>query len=485
MPKSPPVAGAWLHRVARGLLLWSCIGSLVPCRAVAAPEPAGSPGSEPGFEAKGSGVRSPSAPRTVTLSDCLQLVEGNFPKIREARAKLKNKQAQAWQARTQPYSEMNLQAGLVLAPTVRGTSLLSPDTDTAVSSNMALAWQLGADGVFPLWTFGKIENVAAAADAQVRLGQHEIRKEANEARLAVRRAYYGSVLARDVLGLIREAAQHIDAHLDRLKREVDSGEGDDLQLIKLRLYRSDLSSREVEAERQQTVALAGLRFLTGLQGDLRVADETLQVVTDPIRSLEEYLAMAQRHRPEVNMARAGVSARRAQLRLERAKQFPDLGLGWNARYSYAPEVVDQTNPFVRDNGNFLYYGVGLVMRYKLDILPQLARVDQAHAQLDEVLATERWARSGVGQQVREAYVEVRSAKTKLEIAAEASRLAKQWLLKVQQGIDIGTMEEEDIVDPAKEYALRRFAEMMGIFDYNVACAKLAQVTGWETTPRLP
>jgi hypothetical protein len=50
---------------------------------------------------------------------------------------------------------------------------------------------------------------------------------------------------------------------------------------------------------------------------------------------------------------------------------------------------------------------------------------------------------------------------------------------VQQGIDIGTIDDEDIVDPAKEYALKRFAQMSALFDYNLAIARLAQATGWE------
>ncbi|HEY6723658.1 MAG TPA: TolC family protein, partial [Polyangiaceae bacterium] len=57
--------------------------------------------------------------------------------------------------------------------------------------------------------------------------------------------------------------------------------------------------------------------------------------------------------------------------------------------------------------------------------------------------------------------------------------AKQWLIKVQQGIDVGVMDNEDIVDPAKEWALRRFSQMSATFDYNIAVAKLALATGWD------
>ena len=49
----------------------------------------------------------------------------------------------------------------------------------------------------------------------------------------------------------------------------------------------------------------------------------------------------------------------------------------------------------------------------------------------------------------------------------------------QQGIDVGVMDNEDIVDPAKEWALRRFSQMSATFDYNIAVAKLALATGWD------
>ena len=52
-------------------------------------------------------------------------------------------------------------------------------------------------------------------------------------------------------------------------------------------------------------------------------------------------------------------------------------------------------------------------------------------------------------------------------------------MQIQEGIDVGTYEDQDIVDPAREYATKRFLQMNATFDYNVALAKLAQATGWE------
>jgi outer membrane protein TolC len=105
-------------------------------------------------------------------------------------------------------------------------------------------------------------------------------------------------------------------------------------------------------------------------------------------------------------------------------------------------------------------------------------VAQAEAQLEEIRATERFALGGVGVEVETAFADASDAAQRLSAYSDAVRYAKQWLVKVQEGIDVGTFDDEDIVDPAKEYALRRFSQMNATLDYNVALAKLALATGW-------
>ncbi len=344
---------------------------------------------------------------------------------------------------------------------------------------MALAWQTGVDGVLPLYTFGKLESGRRALAAQTKASEYEVKKEINDVRLIVRKAYYAIQLSRDALALIREAADMIDGHIQKMEKDAAEGEGDDINLLRLREQRADLDARAADAKKQEASAMAGLRFFTGQTTPFDIPNEPLRPVAHGLGPMSHYMSAARLFRPEVNMAAAGVVARREALRLERARFFPDLGLVLGVRWSYAPEIADQTNPYVRDDANFLYYGFGIMMRYKLDFLPQAARVDQAAAQLREMEATERYALGGVGQQVEEAYAEVQSARVKLDATSRAARLAQQWLIRVQQGIEVGTLDEEDLVLPAREFAQQRFNQMSATFDFNMAYAKLSQATGWE------
>jgi outer membrane protein TolC len=417
------------------------------------------------------------------LERCLVLAEQNYPKVHEAMAKLAKKRADLGRAYGEPYGQFKLKGGIAPAPSLSGYDVYSRNDDVALNSDLSLAWQLELEGAIPLWTFGKLSNGWDAARSNVKLGEHELRKVKNETLLAVRKAYYGVLLARDALALVRDAQRRIDKYLVGFQKRVEAGDGDDAKLLEMQVQRAELDVRESEARKQEQIALAGLRFLTGVTESFDVPDEPITQVSHRLTSIEEYVATARSYRPELAMARAGVRAREAQVRLERARRYPDVGLGLSWRYGRAPDVTDQRNPFVRDPFNYHHYGAAVVFEWKLDPLGGAARLQGAKADLNEVRATQRFALGGITFEVEQAFAEAKDAETRLLAYTRAVDYAKAWLVKVQQGVDLGTEDEDKLVDPAKEYATKRFAQMSAVFDYNVAVARLALVTGWDPMAR--
>lgn len=419
-----------------------------------------------------------SVPKQLSLSECLELARANFPKVHGARARLKRAESEKREARLMPFGEVHATAGAGILPSWRGTSLYSPNSDAGLTGNMALAYQIGVEGVIPLWTFGKFTSLWAAADAAVDASQSDVQKAKNEVELEVHRAYYGVLFARDARLLIAEVRGELNQGIERLEEKLSSGEGDDLDLLKLKMVQAELEARGSEAGKQEQIALAGLRFFTGVERPLDLPDVPLVRSTHELGPLPVYLEAARLHRPELNMVRAGLRARRALVELERAKYLPDLGIAFAAKMTRAPEVTDQRNPFANDPLNAPFVGFGLAMRWKLDFLPQTARVAKAQADLEEMRATERFAIGGIAVEVEEAYRGAADAKERADAWHRSAHFAKQWLIRVQQGAELGLIEEDEFVEPAKEYALKRFSEMQAIFEYNVAVAKLGQTTGW-------
>src|SRR5690349_22519485 len=237
--------------------------------------PSAPPASDDAAPARSAPVH---ARHTYTLKECLSFAEQNYPKIHEAAAQLARMRAQVWEAKTAPYSAFTATGGVVLAPTVSGTAVYSPNTDATITSSMALAWRIGIEGAVPLWTFGKITSAVDAAEAQTKVGEQNIRKAKNEVRLSVRQAYYGALLSRDAQALLNEALSRVNEYLPKVEEKVRTGDGDDIQLIKLRIHHAELEARRSEAQKQERIALASLRFLTGVGPALDVPDVPLKKV---------------------------------------------------------------------------------------------------------------------------------------------------------------------------------------------------------------
>src|SRR5262249_9222590 len=140
---------------------------------------------------------------------------------------------------------------------------------------------------------------------------------------------------------------------------------------------------------------------------------------------------------------------------------------------------DQLNPYVVDPGNFFHYGAALVFQWKLDFPAQAARIRYAEAQLEEVRAQQHLAMGGAATEVEIAYAEVIDWKKRADGYAKAVKTAKKWLIMVQNGIEVGTTPEKDLLEPAKAYATNKFNQLNAVMELDMAMSRLAKATGWD------
>lgn len=412
------------------------------------------------------------------MTEALLLADHNHPNIKAAKAKLQFTRAQLDEAHSAPFSIFKLTGGVGVAPELVGTSAYSPDNDVSLSSGVALAWRIELQGVIPLWTFGKISNLWDAAEANVKVHEAGVEKERDLVRLEVRRAYYGLLLARDGKDLLIDVKNTLDRAEAALKVKVEAGDSDVLDLYKLQTFGAELEVRAAEASRWESIALAGLRFYTGI-ADFEVPDVPLTPPSHKLLTVENYLASAEKYRPELAQARYGIEAREAQVRMAESGFYPNIGIALSVGIGVAPEIDDQINPFTYDPANFFRYGAGLVFQWSLDFVPQEARLRQSKANLSEMRAVQQLADEGIEAEIRVAYAEVLDWTARREAYLKAVSRAKKWLIVVQQGIDIGTIEDKELLEPAKTYAINRFSAMNATMELDVALAKLARATGWD------
>jgi outer membrane protein TolC len=433
------------------------------------------------------GLRAPATirPHQYSLEECLALADRNFPNLWAARARLAYTHAQLEEAKWTPWFQWSAQSTFGVLPPISGT-VIYPQS-TLFSRNITGLGDLqpffgfGLSGVLPLYTFGKIETALGAAEANVRVSEWDMEKWRQQMRLDLRRAYYGLQLARDVKEIIDDAKGRLDKAIRSIKDKIAKGDPSvgDVDRLRLETYRAEITVQALQAPKGEAYAIAALRFMTGVQTNFDIVDEPLKVPDRPLVSVAQYLEAARVLRPDVNMARAGVVARKRLVENSRARLFPDFGLGLGADFLSTPSAVPQQNAYASDPFNHFYYFFGFGLRWSLDLLPQAARSQEAEAQLEETRALERLALGNAMLEVEKAYADAVEAKTREETWDKAEHEAKEWISIVQDHVDLGTWDERALTEPLKAYGNARVQHLYALMDYNIALSALAQASGWD------
>jgi len=415
----------------------------------------------------------------LTLKDCILLAEQRAPQIKMASDRLAAAHAQLDEVKWIPWSQWSASGGVAMVPEIRGTSVYSPNGDISISSKLGTAWRIGVEGAIPLYTFGKIEHSTAAAKAFVDVALADVQKTKNLIRHDVRRAYFGLQLAHDGRYLLDYAKKRLD---DAVKKAELDDEIDEPDLLRMKTYQMEVSARLGEVEKGEMIALAGLRFLTGIEkpAAFEIPEDSIAPPKKPLVDVLVYLKAASIHRPELKQVKAGILARTEQVEFAKSRMYPDIALGLAAGYANSPVITDQTNAFVVDHANYLRYGFGIVFRWNLDLLPAAARVRFAEAQLMEMRDTEKFALGGVGVEVENAYAVAKDASTRVRFYGEAESLAKRWVASITASIAVGTREDRELIDPLRSYLTNRFNHLQSIMDLDVAISQLSLVTGDES-----
>jgi multidrug efflux system outer membrane protein len=424
-------------------------------------------------------------PHAYTLGECLSLSERNHPNLWAARARLAFVHAQLDEARWTPYSYWSASARTGVLPTIGGTPFYNAVPRSRLSEGFGQDFQpflsFGVSGTIPIYTFGKIDSIKRAAEAQVRYNEWDLEKSRIQVRADVRRAYFGLMLARDALYIADDILSKLNHAIDNVANKIAAGDTsvEEADRLRLEIYRDELLARVAEAKKGEAFASAALRFFTGVQTAFDIPDEPLKKPETPLGPVVRYLTAARLFRPDVNLARSGVMARRAQLDFARAQLYPNIGLGLGFSYAIAPSATSQNTAWIGDPFNGFGAAAVFGVEWGLDLLPKNARIAGAEAQLEEARSLERYALGGTAVEVENQYATAAEAKAREENWDRAEHRAKRWISSVQDGIDLGTKDERQIVEPLRAYVFARANHVQALMDFNVALSELARVTGWD------
>lgn len=336
----------------------------------------------------------------------------------------------------------------------------------------------------PLYTFGKIDNYARAAQGQTDVKRGDVRLRRGETVLEVKKAYYGYLTARDTRAMLEDVRKKVVDAEGAVQKWLDKGEGNVTQadLFQLQAGQAQVDKFIAQAKAVEDTAGQGLRLLVGIPANqpLELAEHHIQPVGQTLadkKTLGDLQLMALRKRPEVAQLDAGLRARRALVAAKRSEAYPDVYAGVAGVLSYASRRSDLKNPFIYDP--FHQYGATplIGMRWKWQGAVSDARAANAQAQLDALNLKASFAEQGIPFEVSKAYYEYEAqvrARDQLEKGSEAAR---RWMIAAYADFEAGVGDGEKVMRALQGYALNRADYLHATYDANMAAARLDFVVG--------
>jgi len=413
--------------------------------------------------------------KEYTLDELLRLAWMRNPMIKTAMHQLESLKARkdevfwlSW------WPQGTLVALIAPSPPSRGgvlkTTTPIPSSYTDLSKYGVLT-RFEMNVIWPLYTFGKLSFLRQAAKKGIKVGESNIRLAKSKIAILLKKVYYGLQKAESALILLEEAEDYLKDARKKVKAKTDK--------LKLAVIEAELKSRKVQALMGKRLALSALARLVGFptKKPLKLAESELEEIEVVKLSLKDYQAMSRRYRPELRLLKDAVEAKRFILKAHQRLWTPDLFIGGYIRHAYSNVADDQTNPFVRDDFNFLEGGLALGLRFSFDFPIKLARARRASADFSTFQSRHQLAKLAIKMDVERRYRELRSAQMLVKIQRAGRKAANQWISRTMMAYSSGLTELKEVTEALMAVAKSRFGYIESLYQLNLSVAHLSRAVG--------
>ena len=317
---------------------------------------------------------------------------------------------------------------------------------------------------FPLG--GKRGARSDVASAEFHAAKAGAQARALEVEQAVKKAYFDLFMA--------ERTEEVDADLqktvDTLRKaalaRVQTGRGEITDALRLQSESLDLSSAIAVAHEQEVSARIQLATLLDRSPEELGGHTETPALVSSLPPPEELRARAIEQRPELQRTAAMIDSARAQERLSRAEQVPDLGVMLGEMHSFK----------MQGTADFLFAGVQI----NLPIFggsKNGPRIAAAESEAEAARAEERAMKDAIAAEVADAYAQVQSETEIIHLHHQLLPISRQALESAEASYASGGGNFSDVVDSVRELQKHQIELAMHLAAYERALADLEHAVG--------
>ena len=324
----------------------------------------------------------------------------------------------------------------------------------------------------PIFTGGNLSGQIKMAKANYQYNEVGVQRTYNEMRSTVTNGYFNMLQADNMQKLSAESVTRLEDHLKNVQAQYDVGVVAKVDVLRSQVELANAKQTLIQAENSYQVAEANMNKIVGLPMDTDLKLDNLLVYNAYDKNMDECLAYAAEHRPELMQAKYGVDSAKGALMVARSGHMPQVSAS-------ATQALG-SDYWLGDNRTKWYAGINVKMNV-FDTGVTLSKIHGAEADLKKAQETYRDTVDSVNLDVRSNYLGLREAEkristTKLAVeqADEDYRIAQ---LRYMSGVGTNT----DVLDAQVALTQAKTNYTQALYDYNTSKTALETSIGVPMT----
>jgi outer membrane protein TolC len=369
--------------------------------------------------------------------------------------------------------------------------LTTPNDPTSVTDDsktgnfrfgqVGVTFQVNATAIQPIYTFGKLTSGKQAAEFVVRAAEDKHVITEAEVVVDVNRAFWGYQLAHSFVGSLQDGEKTLLKVQKKIEDLIEAESPQVTENDRLRMIHAiaTVRVRLNEAVTATKFAVQAMKLLIGRvqESELEIANADLDELPAEIPPVESFIRSAHDQRPEVLALRNVVGAATKYTEFRKNRLWPDVFLGGEFDFAYTSNATRVTSPFLYNPYNTLGAGLGIGVRFELDVFTKLAELEQAEAELATHTAEEAAVDQAIDVEVRKIHTDLTAGYERIQLLERANRAARGWLTASTLAYDIGTGDARQLTESFLAWAASEAELQKTRFDMHIAHADYARAGG--------
>lgn len=314
-----------------------------------------------------------------------------------------------------------------------------------------------------------------------RMVRESIKASTQEVKLQVYNAFYGTILAHEVLKVNEESERLAEDNLDRVQKMYDQGVSAEFDLLRARVAVANIRPTVTKARSDAEVAMSALKNLLGIDlatsVHLEAQFDSMMFVLPPI-DIEAAKKEIEENRPDLKASDLNTLIKERLISIARAGYRPTLDFSTSLQYQ---RLYDRGGVFDKSWDRSLT-SVILLRVPIFDSWRTPSQVKQARVEYSQGLLQDQAAHKAMFLDFEQSLGRYLEARNRLSAQGDAVQLARRGLDISNVRFESGVGTQLEVTDARLSLSVAEINKAVAFHDLAVSYAALLRSLGREINP---